>query len=147
MTIVTNSILVFKSILKQTPNATQIWRTLFCFYIYSNIFHWKHFSTIIKIWLHWQKYFLPRTDEHGLLDEKRKSRCTWKWWVLSGKHMYHSTVQWLSKDNGIIKITIKSLENTKTWTQFHNTLIRIRFNPIYFMQKNIHISNNFIRNV
>jgi len=22
-----------------------------------------------------------------------------------------------------------------TWAQFHNTLIRLRFNPIYFMQK------------
>jgi len=26
------------------------------------------------------------------------------WWVLSGKHMYHLTVHWLSLDNAIIKI-------------------------------------------
>ena len=27
---------------------------VFCFYIYPTIFHWLHFSTIIKIWLRWQ---------------------------------------------------------------------------------------------
>ena len=42
------------------------------------------------------KIVLPRTDEHDLLDENRKSCCTWSWLVLYGNHVCHSTVHWLS---------------------------------------------------
>ena len=37
--------------------------------------------------------FLPRTDEHSLLDKNRKSCCTWNWLVLYGNHVCHSTVR------------------------------------------------------
>ena len=80
---------------KQTPNATRILTyILFCFYSYQNNFHWLHFLTIIKIWH-------ARTST-GLLDENRKSCCTWNWFVLYGNHVCHSTVNWLSLDNATI---------------------------------------------
>jgi len=47
--------------------------------------------------------FWPHT---GLLDENRKSCCTWKWLVLYGNLVCHLTVHWLSLDNAIIKIII-----------------------------------------
>ena len=34
----------------------------------------------------------------------------------------------------IKSVRIECLVNFMPWVKFHNTLIRIRFNPIYFMQ-------------
>jgi len=46
-----------------------------------------------------------RTSTH-LLDENRKSCCTWNWFVLYGNHVCHSTVHWLLLDNAVIKMII-----------------------------------------
>jgi len=85
-------------ILKQTPNATR--SLAFNFY-----------KKIIFI-----KIVLPRTDEHDLLDENRKSCCTWSWLVLYGNHVCHSTVHWLSMiyffkyQNLILKYAYKQMD-------------------------------------
>ena len=93
---------------KQTPNATRILTyILFCFYSYQNNFHWLHFLTIIKIWH-------ARTST-GLLDENRKSCCTWNWLVLYGNHVCHSTVHWLSLDNATIFFFYLVFKNNKFW--------------------------------
>ena len=63
----------------------------------------------------WQIHFLDHAQTNtGLLDENRKSCCTWNWLVLYGNHVCHSTVHWLLLDNAITKI-ISSLINTKIW--------------------------------
>jgi len=73
------------------------WRTFFYInFIYINKIKSKIIdNTVCHAW-----------TSTGLLDENQKSCWTWNWWVLFGKHMYHSTVHWLSLDNAIIKIII-----------------------------------------
>ena len=51
-------------------------------------------------------YFCHARTSMDLLDENRKSCCTWNWLVLYGCHVCHSLVHWLSLDNAITKIII-----------------------------------------
>ena len=60
----------------------------------------------------------------GLLDENRKSRCTWNWLVLYGNHVCHSTVHWLSIDSAIITKFYLVFKNTKNcWCHFVTDMI------------------------
>jgi len=54
-----------------------------------------------------------------LLDENRKSCCTWNWLVVYGNHVCHSTVHWLSINNSIIKNNyLVFKQNKKTMVKY-----------------------------
>jgi len=62
-----------------------------------------------------KKKFCHVRTSTGLLEENRKSCCTWNWLVLYGNHVCHSNAHYLLLDIAITKIIISSLKNTKIW--------------------------------
>ena len=68
------------------------------------------------------------------LDEKQ-SQVAHKMIKNSNNNIYTSSLETnIHCNRGKTTFTEGTFKSDMTWTQFHNTLIRPRFNPIYFMQ-------------